>query len=247
MKRFSCLLIFFLPFCIFVQGQHFNINFDIVFSLDKDSVNISDEFDIEGEVTNITNNNLFGDIDLDFFIGTTFDPNFYNNVTFSRTVSVSGAIQPGDDVVFEYEDEKANDPNYNLQTNKSNIIIIWPKLGPGESGDSIKYFIDTLFVFPDSSVNNQNIQESQQLKLFPNPVTSNILNIDLSEMALKPYYLTLWNNLGQKISDEIILQGGSINQLPTGIYENGIVFAQLRNAKGKIIKQKRILLQSFKP
>lgn len=244
MKNLS-LVLFIALFCnVYLTGQHLNINFDIEFNINEDSIELTDEFDIEGEVTNISNSNLSGDIYLDFFVGTSIPPSFFNAVTLSDTIPVSGTILPGDNEDFELEEISATDPLFNLQINAHNIIIIWPRLGPGESGDSIKFYIDTLFVKPNpATVFNQNI-EIQSLNVYPNPVTENNLTIDLSELSSEPYYLTIWTILGQKLRSEIPLQGGQINQFSTQGLNDGVILAELHTKNGKLTKQKRIILQS---
>ncbi len=245
MKKFSFLLFVVLFFGVSLAGQHQNINFDIEFEINKDSIELADEFDIEGEVINVSNINLQGDVYLDFYVGTSIPPLFFNTVSFSDTIPVSGTIQPGDDEDFEIEDIKATDPLFNLQINQQNIIIIWPRLGAGESGDSIKFHIDTVFVKPDSSVSNQDF-EILPLNIHPNPVTNNNLTVDLTDLPLEPYYLTIWSILGQKLTSDIPLLGGQINQFNTKGLNNGIVIAELSSRKGIPIKRKRILLQSSK-
>jgi len=249
MKFISCLLLIVLPFFSVLKGQHLNADFDIYFNVNEDSVELADEFDIEGEVTNITSNTLNGDIHLDIFIGTSIPAQFYNNPTLSEIISVSRPILPGDDIDFEFEEIEVDDPMYNFQSNKQNIIIIWPKLGPGESADSLNFYVDTLFVLPDTSgsVSIENIKNIEPLKVYPNPITGNQLNIDLSELPLEPYYLTLWNHLGQQLKSNIVLQGGQMNQVATRGVGTGIVLAQLSDENGKLIKQKRIVLQSSIP
>lgn len=231
-------------FSLYLQGQHLNINFDIEFEVDNNVISESDEFDIEGEVTNITNTTLFGDVYLDFYVGTSVPSNFFNLVTLSDTIEVTDPIQPGDDIKFDLEEIDATDPLFNLQLNQQNIIIIWPRLGPGESGDSIQYYIDSIFVFPDTSgVFNENIVETQPLNVYPNPITDNLLHIDLTDLSMETYQLRIWNTLGQMLVD-IPLEGGQINQLSTKGIRNGMLIAELINQKGIPIKQKRIILQS---
>jgi len=245
MKQLPILLLFLSLFSANLIGQHLNVNFDIDFSLNKDTITLADEFDIEGEVTNISSSVLTGDIYLDYYVGTTIPSGFFNNIALADTIAVSGSIQPGDDFDFEMEEIEGNDARFGFQANQHNIIIIWPRLAPSENGSTINYFVDTLFVLPDTSnsVSNENVT-IQPLKLYPNPITESNIYIDLADLNLEPYYLTVWNNLGQKLLSDHIIQGGQINELSVAGFPDGVAVVQLFNKDGIAIKQKRILLQS---
>jgi len=247
MKFPTFILMAIILLCAKLDAQHLNVHLGIEFHLSANSIPLSGDFDIDAEIKNVTNNTLNGNIHLDYYVGTTIPPQFYNNPTFSDTLSTSGPIDPNDILGYEVDDILATDPLFNLQANKQNIIIIWPRLGPGESGDSLQFFIDSIFVTGDSTLaSNHQINEITPLDVYPNPVTEELINIDLTALPLEPHRLTVWNYIGQNVY-ESILDGGQINQIQTGPLKNGVFVLNLYDSSGIIIRQKKILLQSTRP
>ncbi len=128
--------------CGFAQIPNSSLEFNVL--LNKDTVYYNNDYcEVDGTCKNLTNSAAM--VTVDYYVDTIFPTVFPPTATFSNTYQ--DPIQGGETEGYSFDLEPLL-VNQNLRLNKQNIIIIWPRIAPGEDLDSVKYHIDTLFVAP---------------------------------------------------------------------------------------------------
>ncbi len=79
-------------------------------------------------------------------------------------------------------------------------------------------------VFQNSTLSNSDINDLEnQITIYPNPVSADVLNINLGRLAINDATITIYNSLGQQVRKESVTGSNlitltNLDQLATGVY-----------------------------
>lgn len=120
----------------------------------------------------------------------------------------------------------------------NNINVSGGVISHGSSGEAqtlLQNFKVIVFSINDQVVGQEEINDSFEMNLYPNPMNSDILNIRFPEMINTNYSLQLMDEQGRKLSEYTISE--SQYKLDMSAFENGIYLLRISSAQQSRIEK----------
>lgn len=215
---------------------------------------VDDTWTITGELKNAGETPIYAPITMNFYIDSNENGVSLSGATLVTSLwDASGTlfIMPGESVPYSYDFEVTEDV---FVVNAKNIVTIWPAQGSA-IGESIYKTVDIIPEGDDDDDEDDEDDEEeeddddfnesessrlaqQSIVLYPNPITSNQLNIQTNG---EKHVLQIYN-LSGSLEQHKLLSNKS-NQIELNSFGTGMYILVVYNENGELALRERFLIQ----